>query len=298
MVTSINGNNVTWRNNKDNQLYTDSYNDLERIMKRGGKVKKRYNRGGLAVGPSHAQGGIPGVVGPSRIPMEFEGGEYIHSVESVNRYGGAFMNKVNTMQFKKGDTYTFKNGGGVSRSGRKLMPRRRKMQGGGFPSGNRSCPSGQRMQNGQCVPAGGGYSRGGRVRGRKRFRNGGMTSGPSGTHAHPAGHTHGYRRSEDQTLAINTAQYDFEHKHAIADVWPQQPVTSPYVLDVPGSGSLQDWSISGGVHGPHFKPGLIPPRRYANGGHLKEGSLAGHNRLSAANRKSPVKNAIGGSGKF
>ena len=33
--------------------------------------------GGMAQGPSHDQGGIPGAVGPNRDPIEFEGGEFI-----------------------------------------------------------------------------------------------------------------------------------------------------------------------------------------------------------------------------
>ena len=34
MVTSINGNNVTWRDNKTGELVTDPHNDLELLMKR------------------------------------------------------------------------------------------------------------------------------------------------------------------------------------------------------------------------------------------------------------------------
>ena len=34
-----------------------------------------------------------------------------------NKYGEDFMRKVNTMQFKKGDTYTFRRGGNVRRGG-------------------------------------------------------------------------------------------------------------------------------------------------------------------------------------
>tara|TARA_Y100000310_G_scaffold101763_1_gene99881 strand:+ start:2451 stop:3047 length:597 start_codon:yes stop_codon:yes gene_type:complete len=141
-------------------------------MKRGGKVKKRYNRGGLAVGPSHEQGGIPGVVGPGKDPIEFEGGEYIHKVDAVNYYGEDFMRKVNTMQFKKGDR--FKRGGRI---------RQRRFQRGGMSN---NCPSGQHWmpaangQSGYCMqgathPAGG-YSRGGRtIQSNMIYENGGNT---------------------------------------------------------------------------------------------------------------------------
>ncbi|MBC8305272.1 MAG: hypothetical protein H8E55_57105, partial [Pelagibacterales bacterium] len=43
MVTSINGNNVTWRDNKTGELITDSHNDLELIMQKG---RKRKQNGG------------------------------------------------------------------------------------------------------------------------------------------------------------------------------------------------------------------------------------------------------------
>ena len=78
-----------------------------------GRRERKYNQGGIAVGPLHSEGGIPGVVGPGRDPIEFEGGEYIHRREAVDYYGEDFMHKVNTMQFKPGETYTFKNGGSV-----------------------------------------------------------------------------------------------------------------------------------------------------------------------------------------
>jgi hypothetical protein len=93
--------------------------------------KRKYQQGGLAVGPRHSRGGIPGVVGPERTPIEFEGGEYIHRREAVDKYGEEFMSKVNTMQFKPGDTYTFSEGGGVrkqtgrrthNRSNRRIAP--------------------------------------------------------------------------------------------------------------------------------------------------------------------------------
>ena len=47
MVTSINGNNVTWVDDKTGELATDPHNDLEIMMKKGGKVaRRRKQRGG------------------------------------------------------------------------------------------------------------------------------------------------------------------------------------------------------------------------------------------------------------
>ena len=61
-----------------------------RKVRRKRNKKRKFNDGGLARGPSHSQGGIPGVVGkgtPGEYPIEFEGGEYIMRKESVSKYG-------------------------------------------------------------------------------------------------------------------------------------------------------------------------------------------------------------------
>ena len=46
------------------------------MMKYFLKEKLIFQQGGYAIGPSHAKGGIPGIVGGST-PIEFEGGEFI-----------------------------------------------------------------------------------------------------------------------------------------------------------------------------------------------------------------------------
>ena len=51
---------------------------------RGGQVGLN---GGLAKGPSHANGGIAGVVGPDKKPIEFEGGEIIVNKNNNNAAG-------------------------------------------------------------------------------------------------------------------------------------------------------------------------------------------------------------------
>ena len=57
-------------------------NETERKVAKadGGKVEYKkggFTNGGMAKGPSHDKGGIPGVVGPTKDPIEFEGGEFI-----------------------------------------------------------------------------------------------------------------------------------------------------------------------------------------------------------------------------
>ena len=56
-----------------------------------------YQNGGYAYGPSHAQGGIPGIVAGST-PIEFEGGEYIVNKKTVSLLGDAFFDIVNSIK--------------------------------------------------------------------------------------------------------------------------------------------------------------------------------------------------------
>ena len=55
VVTSINGNNVTWRDSKTGNLITDVHQDLEKVMRKGGKTRRKKQSGGYLTGPSHAQ---------------------------------------------------------------------------------------------------------------------------------------------------------------------------------------------------------------------------------------------------
>jgi len=80
---------------------------------------KKYRGGGYvrqdgkAIGASHEKGGIQGVVGTEKRPIEFEGNEWVMQTRAVKHYGDDFMRKVNNMEFKKGDT--FRKGGKVRR---------------------------------------------------------------------------------------------------------------------------------------------------------------------------------------
>ena len=46
VVTSVNGNMITWRHDVNNQLITDTHDDLEKIMKRGGRPIRKLRKGG------------------------------------------------------------------------------------------------------------------------------------------------------------------------------------------------------------------------------------------------------------
>jgi len=60
-----------------------------------------YQEGGFALGPSHAQGGIPGIVA-GKYPIEFEGGEYIINKKTVNTLGAGFFDYVNSIKAEDG----------------------------------------------------------------------------------------------------------------------------------------------------------------------------------------------------
>lgn len=67
-----------------------------------------FQRGGLAMGPSHANGGIPGMVGGVR-PIEFEGGEYIINKKTVDLLGAGFFNYINSIKSR-----SFASGGSIA----------------------------------------------------------------------------------------------------------------------------------------------------------------------------------------
>ena len=58
------------------------------------KNKKKMSQGGKLVGPSHANGGIQGVVDGTE-PIEVEGGEFIINKESAAALGDDFLHKLN-----------------------------------------------------------------------------------------------------------------------------------------------------------------------------------------------------------
>jgi hypothetical protein len=54
-----------------------------------------FQKGGYVEGPSHSQGGIPGVVKSTGQPIEFEGGEFFFSRKAVRRIGADKLSRIN-----------------------------------------------------------------------------------------------------------------------------------------------------------------------------------------------------------
>ena len=91
------------------------------------KNKKKMSQGGKLVGPSHSQGGIPGVVDGTE-PIEVEGGEFIINKESAAALGDDFLHKLNAtgtnmngsngfQQGQLGNGSNYQNGGMVENNG-------------------------------------------------------------------------------------------------------------------------------------------------------------------------------------
>ena len=169
------------------------------------RKKKKYNRGGLLRGLSHAQGGMPAIIGGQE-PVELEGGEYIIRKDSVDKYGAETIARINQGLVDPNKLRQLKQGGPIAvgsynsnrRSemarGRRRAPRRgiapaRRMARGGktlsrgrnskrmqMGGGVNQCPPGSSMQSGRCVPT----------------RN--MSRGPSASRSYNAGGRVGTRR--------------------------------------------------------------------------------------------------------
>jgi len=130
--------------------------------RRRGK-RKRMNQGGLAVGPKHSQGGIPGIIKPTGEPIEFEGGEYIMRASSVQKYGEGAMARINQGLADTSAVKSLKKGG-------RVRPRRKLQSGGGMSSRrNSSCPDGWE----HLMPSGNWMC--GRTHGSSGYKRGGKT---------------------------------------------------------------------------------------------------------------------------
>ena len=164
---------ITWRHDGNNQLMTDTH-DLEKIMKKGGRPRRKKKTGGYLRGPSHEQGGI--MASTNGEMVELEGGEYIINAQTANALGTQFLDKLNSTQT------SYHTGGyragqlpGPSQYKRGGVIRKKQM------GGRTSCPPGTHMMpDGTCMQGithpGGGYRKGGRtnkLNGRNKMRRGG-----------------------------------------------------------------------------------------------------------------------------
>ena len=75
--------------------------------------RRKLNKGGYASGPSHQQGGIPGIIKSTGQPIEFEGGEYIIRKSSVDKYGAGAMARINQGLANVSAVQSLKRGGPV-----------------------------------------------------------------------------------------------------------------------------------------------------------------------------------------
>ena len=95
--------------------------------------RRKLNKGGYASGPSHQQGGIPGIIKSTGRPIEFEGGEYIIRKSSVDKYGAGAMARINQGLANVSAVQSLKRGGLVRSKKYKKggKTRRKRFQRGG-----------------------------------------------------------------------------------------------------------------------------------------------------------------------
>ena len=161
MVTSINGNNVTWVDDKTGESVTDPHNDLEIMMKKGGKVARRRKQRGGDIRPRGLVQQGSGDIDPTSqygLPVDdvraiIGRGEYVVNKNAVDAVGEEFLDDLNSIGIGNPSNIPQGTGkyGGYQRGGRV-----RKQTGGNNMARNRT-----RKQRGG--------------RGRKRFQAGGHT---------------------------------------------------------------------------------------------------------------------------
>ena len=155
------------------------------------KPKKRQS-GGLLRGPSHAQGGMPAIIG-GKETVELEGGEYIIRKSSVDKYGEGTIARINQglvdpaklRQLKKGGKVKKQTGGRVKKSSNKRR-----------------------------------YQTGGRTSNTRIYQNGGRTS--SGTTSNVAGHVHTYSNVDEHgngwtDWAVHPENSNIKHRHKVVN---------------------------------------------------------------------------------
>ena len=64
---------------------------------KGVQILQKKSEGGMLVGPSHDNGGIPAIVDGVE-PIELEGGEFIINAQTVGAIGEPFLHKLNSTQ--------------------------------------------------------------------------------------------------------------------------------------------------------------------------------------------------------
>ena len=161
------------------------------------KTARHYSAGGMLVGPSHENGGIPVIVDGVE-PIEVEGGEFIINKQTVDSVGEDFLHKLNSTDtthhtggFQEGQLpgpSQFKDGGKVNNRRSKVSSKRKVSNKGKTPStkmarGGRIKPSRPmtRKAKRRMLNGGGMANISGKMRTKPvRFGDGGMTTNPVG----------------------------------------------------------------------------------------------------------------------
>ena len=159
MVTSINGNNVTWKDNKTGELITDPHNDLELMMQKGRKInRKRKQNGGNFRPKGLVQKGSGRIDPTSRYNLPVDDvealigfGEYVVNKNAVDAVGEEFLDNLNSIGIGNPSNIPRGTGkyGGYQRGG-KVKPKPVRKQRGG--RGRKRLRRQTGGSNGQCGP--------------------------------------------------------------------------------------------------------------------------------------------------
>ena len=102
---------------------------------KGVQILQKKSEGGMLVGPSHDNGGIPAIVDGVE-PIELEGGEFIINAQTVGAIGEPFLHKLNSTQteyhtggYEQGQ---LPNPSNFDKGGR-VKVNKNKLQNGGIP---------------------------------------------------------------------------------------------------------------------------------------------------------------------
>jgi len=306
VVTSINGNNVTWRDNKTGELITDPHDDLELIMQKGGKPTRRQNggnfrpRGLVQRGSGDIDPTSPYGLPVDDVPAILGKNEYVVNANAVKELGEPFLNQLNAIGLNgsslprdTGMYGDYQKGGRVRKQqgGRQCI--RHRMPDGTIMDGpthdaGQTCiewsNGNQTRSNTMRRNARSGYKRGGRTRPVRKQRGGrarpirrqtggrGRKRFQQGSHGHEMGHQH-------------TQTYGGSHQHYLPSSTPEWTSNASHAHSQMGvqafSGSFSSGQAGSHRHAAPYQGGISP----TGGGRM---------RKQRGGRARPIRKQTGG----
>jgi len=169
---------------------------------------QKKSEGGMLLGPSHDDGGIPAIVDGTE-PIELEGGEFVINAQTVNALGEEFLHKLNSTEttyhqggfqqnqlptpskFEYGGRVNYKQKNKLQQGGTPYTPFKKRLNINEKLYKDIDCPTGMYKENGACFPITGNTYRttpitnvtapilreGGSVKPKRKLKEGGVIRG-------------------------------------------------------------------------------------------------------------------------